>query len=63
MAAYFDRLAFIANKTAEVAARLEELEQLRKQVRRAERMAARMLAIGPNDLNRVRLAEEKPRPH
>jgi hypothetical protein len=59
MAAYFDRLAFIANKTAEVAARLEELEQLREQVRMAERMPA----IGPKDLNSVRLAEEKPRPH
>jgi hypothetical protein len=58
MAAYFDRLAFIANKTAEVAAKLEELEQLRQQVRRAERMPA----IAPNDFNRVRL-EEKPRPH
>jgi hypothetical protein len=63
MAAYFDRLAFIASKTAEVAARLEELEQLRKEVRRAEQIAARTLAIGPYDLNRVRLAEEKPRPH
>ena len=63
MTAYFDRLAFIANKTAEVAARLEELEQLREQVRRAERMAARMPAIGANDLNRGRFAEEKPRPH
>jgi hypothetical protein len=63
MASYFDRLAFIANETAEVAARLEELEQLREQVRRAERMAARMPAIGLNGLNRVRLAAEKPRPH
>ena len=59
MAAYFDRLAFIANKTAEVAAKLEELEQLREQVRRAERMPA----VGPNDLNRVRLVGEKLRPH
>jgi len=59
MAAYSDRLALIANKTAEVATRLEELEQLREQVRRAERMPA----VGPNDLNRVRLVEEKPRPH
>jgi hypothetical protein len=61
MASYFDRLAFIASETAEVAARLEELEQLREQVRRAERMAARMPAIGSNGLNR--LAEEKPRLH
>jgi hypothetical protein len=59
MAAYFDRLAFIANKTAEVAARLEELEQLREQLRRAERMPA----ICPNDLSKVLLVEEKPRPH
>ena len=59
MATYFDRLAFMANKTAEVAAALEELEQLREQVR----MAERMLAIGPNHLNSVRLAEEKPRSH
>jgi hypothetical protein len=59
MAAYFNRLAFIANKTAEVAAKLEELEQLRERVRRAERMPA----IGPNDLNRLRLVEERPRPH
>jgi hypothetical protein len=63
MAAYFDRLAFIANKTAEVAARMEELEQLRKQIRKAERLAAGVPAIRPNDLNRGRLAEEKPRPH
>ena len=59
MAAHFNRLAFIANKTAEVAAKLEELERLRERVRRAERMPA----IGPNDLNRPRLVEEKPRPH
>lgn len=59
MAAYFDRLAFIAKKTAEVTAKLQELEQLREQVRRAERMPA----IGPNDFNRLRPVEEKLRPH
>jgi len=59
MAAYFDRLALIANKSAEVAAKLEEIEQLREQVRRAERMPA----IGANHLNRLRLVEGKPRPH
>jgi hypothetical protein len=47
---YFDRLALIANKTASVAARLEELEQLREQVKRAERMAAPMPALDPKGL-------------
>jgi hypothetical protein len=58
---HFDRLAFIANKTASVAARLEELEHLREQVRRAEHIAAGMPAIDANRFNRVRLAAEKPR--
>jgi hypothetical protein len=58
---HFDRLAIIANKTASVAARLEELERLREKVRRAEKMAAEMPAIDPNRLNRARLAAEEPR--
>jgi hypothetical protein len=62
MASRFERLAFIANETAEIAARLEELEQLREQVRRAERMA-QMPAITANGLNPLQLAEEKPRLH
>jgi hypothetical protein len=63
MASRFERLAFIANETAEIAARLEELEQLRERVKRAERMAAQMLAIAHNGLNRLQSAAEKPRPH
>lgn len=63
MALGFERLAIIANETAKIAARLEELELLREQVRRAERTAAKMLAITPNGLNLLELAKEKSRPH
>lgn len=36
MVSNYERLARIANETAEIAAKLEELERLREQVRRAE---------------------------
>jgi hypothetical protein len=36
MASNSERLAVIANETAEIAAKFEELERLREQVRRAE---------------------------
>ena len=63
MGSGFERLAAIANETAKIAAKLEELELLREQVRKAERTAGQMLAIGPNVLNGLGIAEEKPRPH
>jgi hypothetical protein len=36
MASNYERLALIANEAAEIAAKFEELERLREQVRRAE---------------------------
>ena len=63
MGSGFERLAVIANEAAKIAAKLEELVLLREQVRRAERTAGQTLDIAPNGLNRLGIAEEKPRPH
>ena len=42
----YERLALIANETAEITAKLEELERLREQVRKAELKVSRS-QVGP----------------